>query len=57
MQVPAGRGFGSRLIEQVLAADIVGTVDLQFRPEGVTCRIEAPLEEGTGDEVNGSVAA
>lgn len=40
---PSRRGFGSRLIEQVLAADLEGKVELQFRAEGVICHIEAPL--------------
>jgi PAS domain S-box-containing protein len=41
---PARKGFGSRLIEKALAADIGGTVRLAFEPAGVVCDIdmEAP---------------
>lgn len=42
---PARRGFGSRMIERGLAAELGGTVELLFRPEGVICRIDAPLPE------------
>lgn len=42
---PARRGFGSRLIEYGLARDLGGTVDLSFKPAGVECTIEAPIEE------------
>ncbi|HEY0012722.1 MAG TPA: HWE histidine kinase domain-containing protein [Allosphingosinicella sp.] len=42
---PARRGFGSRMIERGLAAELGGTAELLFRPEGVICRVEAPLPE------------
>jgi PAS domain S-box-containing protein len=42
---PAGRGFGSRMIERGLASELGGTVELEFRPEGVRCVVEAPLPE------------
>ncbi len=42
VSAPAGRGFGSRLLERGLAADLGGEVALDFRPEGVRCRITAP---------------
>ena len=38
---PTRRGFGSRLLERGLAAELHGRVELNFPPEGVTCRIEA----------------
>jgi PAS domain S-box-containing protein len=41
---PPRRGFGSRLIEQILADDLAGEVSLSFPSDGVVCRIEAPLE-------------
>lgn len=41
---PAQRGFGSRLIERGLAAELAGSATIDFRPEGVVCRIEALLE-------------
>jgi two-component sensor histidine kinase len=40
---PQRRGFGSRMIERGLAAELGGTVELQFRPEGVCCLVDAPL--------------
>jgi PAS domain S-box-containing protein len=40
---PARRGFGSRLIERGLAADLGGTARIGFEPTGVTCTIDASL--------------
>jgi PAS domain S-box-containing protein len=40
---PVTRGFGSRLIERGLSAELGGTVRLSFDREGVTCVIEAPI--------------
>ncbi len=40
---PERRGFGSRLIERSLAAELGGTVEIDFRPEGVICSVDAPL--------------
>lgn len=37
------RGFGARLLEQGLAGELDGSVTLDFRPEGLVCRMEAPL--------------
>ncbi|HEX2656223.1 MAG TPA: HWE histidine kinase domain-containing protein [Xanthobacteraceae bacterium] len=45
VEKPQRRGFGSRLIEQGLAQDISGKVELSFAPEGLICTIEAPIEE------------
>jgi two-component sensor histidine kinase len=42
---PRKRGFGSRLIEIGLAQDLGGRVRLEFAPDGVSCAIEAPLDE------------
>lgn len=39
------RGFGSSLIERGLAYELHGSVRLEFRPEGVRCLIDVPLEE------------
>lgn len=36
---PVRRGFGSRLIEQVLAEDFRGKVDLSYPPQGVRCEL------------------
>ena len=40
---PTTRGFGSRLLERGLAAELRGHVRLEFRPEGLRCEIETPL--------------
>jgi two-component sensor histidine kinase len=41
--LPSRKGFGSRLIERGLAAELGGSVELAFAAEGVTCTINAPL--------------
>ncbi|WP_334163623.1 CHASE domain-containing protein [Phenylobacterium sp.] len=43
---PSRRGFGSRLIETGLRRQLRGHVDLAFRPQGVCCTIDLPLEAG-----------
>ncbi|BCM82819.1 PAS domain-containing protein [Methylobacterium indicum] len=40
---PARRGFGSRMIERVLAAELGGTAEVEYRPRGVVATVEAPL--------------
>ncbi len=42
---PERRGFGSRLIEQGLATELQGKAEIDFRPEGVVCRITASLQD------------
>jgi PAS domain S-box-containing protein len=44
---PERRGFGSRMVERGLAAELGGEVSLDFRPEGVVCRIDAPLPDAS----------
>lgn len=39
---PTHKGFGSRVIEQGLAHELQGKVDLTYRPEGVVCVIKVP---------------
>jgi two-component sensor histidine kinase len=41
--VPKRTGFGVRLIEHGLAAELQGEVRLDYRPEGLVCTIDAPL--------------
>jgi two-component sensor histidine kinase len=45
---PTRRGFGHRLLEQGLAHQSGGTVALEFRPEGLNCRLSLPLCRNTG---------
>jgi two-component sensor histidine kinase len=47
---PERRGFGSRLIERGLAADLGGRAELAFGPEGLVCTIEAGLSGLTAME-------
>jgi PAS domain S-box-containing protein len=45
VEAPSRRGFGLRMIERALAADLAGRVAMEFEPEGLVCRIEASLAE------------
>lgn len=47
VRAPAKRGFGTVMIESILASDMGGSVALQFPPEGVCCEIRAPLRHAT----------
>jgi PAS domain S-box-containing protein len=40
---PTRKGFGTRLIERSLAAEIEGEASLVYHPSGLRCRIRAPL--------------
>jgi two-component sensor histidine kinase len=41
--LPTKLGFGSRMIERALGAELGGEVSLTFDPSGVVCQIELPL--------------
>ena len=41
--VPTCKGFGSTLIERVLEGQLKGSVAIDFRPEGLSFHLEAPL--------------
>lgn len=41
---PARTSFGSSLIRDLIPHELGGTVDLAFEPDGVSCRIEIPVE-------------
>jgi PAS domain S-box-containing protein len=43
VEAPARRGFGSRLIERGLEADLGGGAELHFEPAGLRCEIRASL--------------
>jgi PAS domain S-box-containing protein len=43
--VPTKKGFGTRMIERGLAAELRGEVVLEFASSGVRCVIDAPLPE------------
>ena len=40
---PSKTGFGTRLLERVVASDLGGAVDIVFDRSGVTCRISTPI--------------
>ncbi len=40
---PTRMGFGARLLQQGLVTEFGGEARLAFEPQGLTCRIEAPL--------------
>jgi len=42
--VPDQRGFGSKLIEGSIAAELGGTARLTFAPEGLRCEIVIPMQ-------------
>ena len=46
------RSFGRLLIEEIAPRDLGGTVELAFAPQGVRCRISAPLPEGAEGPVD-----
>ena len=47
---PSRKGFGSRLIERGLAAELGGSVQLIYPASGVRCIIDAPLpRSGVGE--------
>jgi two-component sensor histidine kinase len=45
---PMRRGFGTRLIERCVEADLGGEIDLAFEPGGVRCRMSLPVAGVTG---------
>ncbi len=45
VSIPTRHGFGSRMIERVLAAEIGGTAVVEYRPGGVVAKVEAPLPD------------
>jgi two-component sensor histidine kinase len=45
VQNPSREGFGSTLLRKVLPMQAEADVELRYDPEGLSCRIEAPLVE------------
>lgn len=46
VSAPKRKGFGSRLIERALAAELGGEVRVQYEPSGLVCTIDAPVPVG-----------
>ncbi|WP_156395941.1 hypothetical protein [Bosea sp. Leaf344] len=42
MSQPTRNGFGSKVITRGLAHELEGTVDLDYRADGVVCTIDIP---------------
>lgn len=47
---PSRKGFGSRIIERGLAYELGGTVNLDYRPDGVVCTIDIPARRNARHE-------
>lgn len=45
--LPDRRGFGSKLIERLLASELQGEVRLEFAPSGLVCDVNASLPEAS----------
>jgi len=41
---PVRKGFGSRMIERALSVELQGSVKIDYRPGGVVCTVDAPLD-------------
>jgi two-component sensor histidine kinase len=41
---PTRKGFGARLVERGLAAQLGGEVQVAYEPSGVICTVRAPLK-------------
>ncbi|MES3150945.1 PAS domain-containing protein [Sphingomonas faeni] len=49
---PTRTGFGSRLIERVLASEIGGSAQIEYRPTGVVFKAVAPLPDASNDDTS-----
>lgn len=47
---PTRVGFGSRLIERVLAHEIGGSANIEYRPDGIFFKAIAPLPQASNDD-------
>jgi two-component sensor histidine kinase len=44
---PERQGFGARMIQRGLAAELGGKVSIDFEPSGVVCSVDAPLPQAS----------
>jgi len=44
---PAHRGFGSKVIERGIAHELEGTVEMDYRPDGLVCVLDIPAPESS----------
>ena len=54
---PSRRGFGSRVMNEMMTAEFGGKVQLSFEPSGVTYMMHAPLQKSGHDEEPRSLTA
>ncbi len=54
--VPTRKGFGTRLLGRGLAAELDGRVEVDYRPDGLVCIVEARLRQDAGPP-GGAVSA
>ena len=47
---PERRGFGSKMIEGAIHAELGGNAKMVFAPDGLRCEIALPLETATAGE-------
>jgi two-component sensor histidine kinase len=47
---PSRTGFGSRLINRIVGADLGGAVELRYESSGVVCTLTAPIQNLGGFE-------
>jgi two-component sensor histidine kinase len=52
VSAPTRQGFGTRMIERGLAADLGGAVRLDYAPTGLVCRIEAEIARAGPSELD-----
>lgn len=45
VRAPVSRGFGSRLLERAVAAELKGQVSIEFAADGLRCSIRAPMAQ------------
>jgi two-component sensor histidine kinase len=45
VKLPSRKGFGSRLIERSVTAQVGGTLSMDFAPDGLRCVVESRLSE------------
>lgn len=50
---PTRKGFGSRLVQRVLAAELGGKVGVAYETSGVVCTIDAPMPDDQAAGENG----
>jgi two-component sensor histidine kinase len=53
---PTQTGFGTRMIERMLSSELAGQVELNYKPAGVECLIEAPLSRLVARKESRSIA-